>query len=159
MTTRVAAGALVCAFGGFVGADFLHALGASYAYQISRGGTAVDTKGRRHTAREYPDQHAPWNFGDRVAVAAPQYPLEDRAGHRQGTGFFRIMIDPKTGTVTQVTILRSSGWASLDTAATAALRRWRWRPNKWKEVDVPVTFQMVPRALTTPPPGAVHLPP
>jgi len=105
MTNRVvAAKTLVFAFYAFVSADLLNAQGGSYAYQESKGGTAVDVKGLRHTAREYPGQHAPWNFADRIAAAAPQYPFEDRARHHQGSGFFRIVIDPKTGAVTEYPI-------------------------------------------------------
>jgi protein TonB len=135
----------------------LHAQGGSYAYQNSRGGTAVDVKGRRHTASEYPGQRAPWNFADRIAAVAPQYSAEARLRHLQGTGFFRIVIDVKTGAVTQVVTLRSTGWAYLDAAAIAALRRWRWKPGTWKEVDVPVVFQMG-GAVTAPPPGGIALP-
>src|SRR5436305_5142485 len=159
MTNRVvAAKTLVFAFYAFVSADLLDAQGGSYAYQESKGGTEVDVKGLRHTAREYPGQHAPWNFADRIAAAAPQYPFEDRARHHQGSGFFRIVIDPKTGAVTQVTILRSTGYATLDAAAIAPFRRWSWKRGTWKEVDVPVTFQRASRPGTTPPPGVINLP-
>ena|SRR5438105_2800574 len=131
--------------------------GGSFAYQNSRGGTAVDVRGVRHKADEYPAQHAPWNFADRVAAAAPQYPFADRARHNQGSGFFRIIIDPKTGAATQVTPLKSTGFASLDAAANAGLRRWRWKPHTWKEVDVPVTFQLRRVPLTKSPPGTLSL--
>jgi TonB family protein len=158
MTKHLATQGLVCALCVLVGAEMLHAQGGSYAYQNSRGGTAVDIKGRRHTASEYPGQRAPWNFADRIAAAAPQYPVEARLRHVQGTGFFRIFIDVKTGAVTQVATLRSTGYVSLDTAAIAALRRWRWKPGTWKEVDVPVAFQMGSGPVTAPPPGGIALP-
>jgi TonB family protein len=134
-------------------------LGGSFAYQNSRGGTAVDVRGVRHNADQYPGMHAPWNFSDRVAAAAPQYTFYDRARRNQGSGFFRIIIDPRTGATTQVTPLKSTGFASLDAAAIAGLRRWRWKPHTWKEVDVPVTFQLANVPVTKSPPGTLPLSP
>jgi TonB family protein len=160
MTTRGAIQILLFSSCTVATVHLLHAeRGGSYAYQIPTGGTAVDTKGKRHTAREYPSQRAPWNFADRIAAVAPDYPRADRASRHQGTGFFCILIDLKSGVPTQVTALRSTGYATLDACAIAALRRWRWKRGTWKEVDVPVTFEMAPRAGTTPPPGTLHLPP
>ena len=120
--------------------------------------TAVDIKGIRHTASEYRDHRPPWNFADRVKAVGPEYPLADRASYHQGSGLFRIVIDPKTGIATQVTVLRSTGYVSLDGCAIAALRRWRWKPGTWKEVDMPITFEMVSRPPTSLPPGATRLP-
>src|SRR5205807_1901246 len=100
-----------------------------FAYQESKGGTAVDVKGVRHTAREYPGHYAPWNFADRMKAVAPEYPFGDRARHRQGSGFFAVFIYPKTGVVTQVTIIKSTGHPSLDRSAIDALRRFRWKPG------------------------------
>jgi protein TonB len=131
----------------------------SYAYQLPKGGVAVDVNGKRHTGKEYPKYEAPWNFADRIATVAPTYPLKDRASRHQGDGFFRIVIDPAHGTVAQVIILKSTRYESLDECAVSALRRWRWKPNTWREVEVPVTFSIAPRAGTTPPPNTIHLPP
>ena len=156
MTRRIAVS--LCLLGALASTDYAYAERGSYAYQKPKGGTAIDIKGKRHTASEYPNQQAPWNFRDRIAAAAPTYPLEDRARRHQGTGFFRIIIDPKTGGVIQVTVVRSTGYVTLDACAVAALRRWRWKRGTWKEVDLPVTFEMAPRAGTTPPPGTIPLP-
>jgi TonB family protein len=134
------------------------AQGGSVAYQNSTGGTAVDIKGVRHTAREYRGHRAPWNFADRMKAVGPEYPRADRVSYHQGSGFFRVTIDPKTGTAAQVTVLRSTGYATLDSSAMVALRRWRWKPGTWKEVDIPVTFQMASGPPRTLPPGAIPLP-
>ena len=99
---------------------------------------------------------APWDFGDRIATAAPDYPREDRGLRHEGEGFFRVAIDPKTGVPTQVSVLKSTGYARLDVAAITALRRWRWKPGTWKEVDLPVKFTM--SGTGRPPPGAIRLP-
>jgi len=58
------------------------------------------------------------------------------------TGAVLISIDPKTGCAASVAVARSTGVKALDDSAVAALRKWCWKPGKWKEVDVPVTFTM-----------------
>jgi TonB family protein len=158
MTRRFATQAVVAALCMLIMANLLLASSGSYAYQNSKGGTAVDAKGVRHTAREYPNQHAPWNFADRIYAVAPDYPLQDSAKYHQGKGVFRVMIDLKTGTVALVRILRSTGYTTLDASAIASLRHWRWKRGTWKEIDLPVTFKMAPRAGTIPPPNTIHLP-
>ena len=57
---------------------------------------------------------------------------------------FRLTLDLKTGTVSKVTVLQSTGAAMLDASAIEAFRRWQWKPGKWKEIDMPITFTMRP---------------
>jgi TonB family protein len=105
-------------------------------------GSAVDVKGQRHVApagREYP-----W-LSDRTFFTEPDYTYEDRVEHRQGTGLFRMIIDSQTGTVTQVKVIRSTGFPSLDYRAMGALHKWRWKPGTWQQVDMPVTFTLARR--------------
>src|SRR5260370_40623716 len=87
--------------------------------------TAVDVKGVRHTALEYRDHRPPWNFADRIKWVAPEYPFADRHSNHHGSGLFRITIDPKTGAAAHLTVLRSTGYASLDNSAMLPLGRWR----------------------------------
>jgi TonB family protein len=51
-----------------------------------------------------------------------------------------MMIDFKTGKVTDVLILKSTGSDALDREAIFALRRWRFKPGKAHQVDLPITF-------------------
>ncbi len=126
-------------------------------YQLSKGGTAIDVRGIRHWGREYPKYRAPWNFADRLAAVAPEYPTLDRHSHHRGVGFFRIFIDPTRGTVSNVAILKSTGYASLDNDAVAALRHWRWKAGTWKEVDLPVEFRLTLGPPPNPPAGSIPL--
>jgi TonB family protein len=104
--------------------------------------SAVDAAGKRHLAsREFPGLREPW-IRDRLKFVAPVYSYGDRLTRRQGAGLFRVYIDLKTGFVTQVAVVRSTGFWSLDTSAVNALNKWRWRPGTWKEVDMPVRFAM-----------------
>jgi len=113
------------------------------AQQIVAG--AVDIKGQRHFgSRDFPGLYTPW-IADRIAYRHPEYPYEDRARYHQGDGLFRIVLDPKTGLITQVTVIKSTGFASLDNSAIAAIRKWRWKPGRWKAVDMPIRFSMTSR--------------
>jgi TonB family protein len=51
-----------------------------------------------------------------------------------------MIIDFKTGKVTSVAILKSTGSDPLDREAVFALRQWRFKPGKLRKVDMPITF-------------------
>jgi TonB family protein len=129
---------------------------ARAAYLSSTGTSAVDAKGIRHRSEEYSRKLPPWMV-DCVSTLSPDYPLSDRASRHEGSGYFQVMLDVKTGAVTRVIVLKSTGFSALDVSAVLALRRWTWRPGKWKEIDMPVTFTL---SRTKPhiPPGSVPLP-
>jgi TonB family protein len=125
---------------------FFVALLVGYAVGIAaaRGqhltGSAVDINGKRH----FPDpgsKSTPWG-SDLVSSPQPLYPYGDRAKQNQGEGLFRVSLNPNSGSVTKVTMIRSTGFATLDSSALTAIRQWRWKPGKWKEVDVPIIFTM-----------------
>jgi TonB family protein len=121
-------------------ACMLQLVSALHAQQIVA--SAVDTSGKRHLgSREFPGLTEPW-IHDRVKFVAPEYPYDDRAKHHQGDGLFRISIDVKTGLITRVSIVKSTGFRSFDTSAVTAIRKWRWKPGTWREVDIPIRFTM-----------------
>ena len=102
----------------------------------------MDAAGKRHLgSSEFPGRDAPW-IRDRLKFVAPVYSYGDRLTRRQGEGLFRLYIELKTGFVTHVAVVKSTGFWSLDTSAVNALNKWRWRPGRWKEVDVPLRFVM-----------------
>ena len=129
---------------------------AHSAYLESGSTSAVDLKGKRYNGSNYPGRLPPWML-DRTKSVAPDYPYRERALHHSGSGDFRLIVDTRTGAVTQVIVLRSTGFAGLDNCAIAALRQWRWRPGKWKVIDTPVIFR-VSSAEPHLPPGSVRLP-
>lgn len=59
----------------------------------------------------------------------PAYPREARERRQEGTVRLRVLVDPK-GRPIEVQIAASSGVASLDAAAVAAVRRWRFSPAR-----------------------------
>lgn len=116
--------------------------------------SAVDARGVRYRSDNYPGRIPPW-LADRVQVFAPDYPYADIRQHREGVGLFRLTLDLKTGVVTRVVTLKSTGFSTLDGCAITSLRRGRWKPGKWKEMDIPVGFQLSWGSL----PPASHMSP
>jgi TonB family protein len=103
--------------------------------------SAVDNSGKRFTERQLAKAEAPWEK-DVTKAVKPEYPYEERAKKHTGAGLFRMDIDLKTGAVRQVTVVRSIEYNRLDEAAKHALVQWRFRPNSWRELSLPVNFVM-----------------
>ena len=104
-------------------------------------GSAVDSQGVRHRTRDY-GRTTPPSLNERIEAFAPDYPYADQTQRREGTGLFRLVLDLKTGYVTQVAMLKSTGFVTLDRCAVKALQGWRWRPGRWREIDMPVKFTL-----------------
>jgi TonB family protein len=118
--------------------------------------TAVTSTGEHLSRRQFGHKQPSW-MKDLVKQPGPEYPYQARAHHWQGSGLFRIDIDVKTGVPRQVTIVHSTGTSMLDTAAMRALKKWRFKPETWKSIDIPVTFEMgYPAAI--PSSGPINLP-
>jgi protein TonB len=71
---------------------------------------------------------------------APDYPAFARRRNIEGTVLVRIDVDA-SGTATHCAVVASSGCTSLDFAALAAARRWRF-VNGPGSVEVPFVFQI-----------------
>jgi len=70
----------------------------------------------------------------------PKYPLEARAKGLTGRGSAEVKVNPWTGYVTSVWMLKSTGHQILDNAAVEAFRQWRFRPRTVTAVDISVQF-------------------
>jgi TonB family protein len=122
------------------------------------GTSAVDTNGLRHRGVDYAGKRPPWQH-DMIKAVAPIYPDRDRILRHQGEGLFQLMLDLKTGSVTKVTVIKTTGFPALDTSAVTSLRQWRWKPGKWREIDVPVRFTTILSSYYRAQAGVVQLPP
>ena|SRR5438552_3318949 len=122
------------------------------------GMSAVDTNGARHRGFDYLGKHPPWQH-DMIKAVAPNYPDRDRILRHKGEGLFQLTLDPKTGSVTKVTVTKSTGFQTLDTSAVASLYEWRWKPGKWREIDIPVRFTTMLSYYYRSQAGVVQLPP
>jgi TonB family protein len=116
--------------------------------------TAVDAAGVQHSAGDYPKGNVPWIQDLRRPWARPEYPSQERALHHVGAGLFHLELDLRSGVVVSVSILQSTGFKALDESAVVALSRWRWKPGRWKEIEMPVRFTMsqtsIPEHPSTP---------
>src|ERR1700736_1893894 len=116
---------IVSSFGAYsIASSALAAQGSEAFLSQGQPTSAVDAKGVRHSARSR--QPAPW-LDDRVKAVAPEYPYADRAQHHVGIGRFHLLLNLKTGSVASVTVIKSTGFPTLDAAAIVALRQWRWK--------------------------------
>jgi TonB family protein len=124
----------------FTCATILDSKAASAVAYPSPTSAAIDAKGVAYLGTQYQGP-PPW-MDDVIHSVTPDYPYRARAVRQQGTGLYRLILDLKTGAVIRVTIIRSTGFGKLDDSVIAALRQWRWKPGKWKEIGLPVTFTL-----------------
>ena len=104
--------------------------------------SAIDAKGVRYVIRT--DRGRPPWRGDLIFAPKPRYPDEDRQKHHEGEAVIRLEIDLKTGNVAYFTLLKSTGFPNLDEVTVRALTRWRFKPGRWKQVELPVVFTFHP---------------
>lgn len=77
----------------------------------------------------------------------PTYPAFARRLGQEGRVIVRVRVLP-TGTIGTAEIARSSGYAVLDEAALATIKRWRFRPAQQSgqsvdaTLDVPISFRL-----------------
>jgi TonB family protein len=89
--------------------------------------------------------------GDILYKVGPGYPHRLQSARIGGAGRFRMMVDFKTGKVTDVLILKSTGSDALDREAIFALRQWRFKSEKVRTIDLPITFHNGSEPLVLPP--------
>jgi len=58
----------------------------------------------------------------------------------EGKGRFRLTINPKSGEVDEVKIVKSCGYKELNELGAKALLQWRFQPGTHSPVEVPVEF-------------------
>ena len=78
-----------------------------------------------------------------VSATRPEYPYEARSQKITGEGIALMTVDPVSGSVADVTMLKSTGSPVLDNATLSGFRRWRFKPGSPSKVRVPITFTMM----------------
>jgi Gram-negative bacterial TonB protein C-terminal len=97
---------------------------------------AVDVKGVRYLSGRN-GANMIW-LRDILSSPKPDYYKEDGRLLRDGVAIFRLTLDPATGCVREVTVIQPSEFTTLDGCAVKALRSWRWKPGRWKEIEMPM---------------------
>lgn len=77
-----------------------------------------------------------------VYAPTPRYPQEAWDRHWTGEGIFRLHIDPTSGQVKEIKILKSTGHRLLDIRLLQALVQWRFRRDAPEYIDVPISCRM-----------------
>lgn len=75
-----------------------------------------------------------------IKKVEPEYPLGFVVHLAEGKGRFRLTINPKSGEVDEVKIVKSCGYKELNELAAKALLQWRFQPGTHSPVEVPVEF-------------------
>jgi len=75
-----------------------------------------------------------------IKKVEPEYPPGYVVHGAEGKGRFRLTINPKSGEVDEVKIVKSCGYKDLNELAAKALLQWRFQPGTRGPVEVPVEF-------------------
>ena len=75
-----------------------------------------------------------------IKKVEPEYPAGYVLHMAEGKGRFRLTINPKSGEVDEVKIVKSVGYKDLNELAAKALLQWRFQPGTRGPVEVPVEF-------------------
>jgi len=78
-----------------------------------------------------------------AAIYAPQPKYPDFALRHgwAGRGLFLCKLRPN-GTVSSVTVLKSTGHDVLDQSGIVAFQQWRFKPGQGKSIEIPLNFLM-----------------
>ena len=75
-----------------------------------------------------------------IKKVEPEYPPGFVLHGAEGRGRFRLTINPKSGLVDEVKIVKSCGYKDLNELAAKALLQWKFQPGTPGPVEVPVEF-------------------
>jgi hypothetical protein len=70
----------------------------------------------------------------------PTYPKDVIRTGAGGKGLFRLTIDPKTGRVTEVKVLKHLSLVLLDELSAKAFLQWRFKPGTITSATIPIEF-------------------
>ena len=77
-----------------------------------------------------------------VKKIEPEYPMGFVIHGAKGRGIYRLTINPKSGLVDEVKIVKGTGYRELNELAAKALLQWQFQPGTHSPVEVPVDFDI-----------------
>jgi TonB family protein len=75
-----------------------------------------------------------------IKFVYPEYPPKLRMLGLNGKGLFLLKVNPKTGDVDEVKVLKSARYSILNEFAAKAFFQWKFQPGVATEVRVPCEF-------------------
>jgi TonB family protein len=69
-----------------------------------------------------------------------EYPAKLRAYGWNGKGLFLLKVNPRTGDVDEVKVLKSTGHVLFNELSAKAFFQWKFQPGSAAQVQVPVEF-------------------
>ena len=78
---------------------------------------------------------------DTLTAPDPEYPIKCQHLGYQGQGLYRLVVNPKTGVVDEVKVMKSTHHRELDASAVMTLFNWKFRPGI-NHRDLLVVFQL-----------------
>ena len=78
---------------------------------------------------------------DTLAAPDPDYPIKAQHLGYQGQGLYRLIINPKTGIVDEVKVIKTTGHRELDANAIMTLFNWKFRPGV-NHRDLLIVFEL-----------------
>jgi TonB family protein len=78
---------------------------------------------------------------DTLTAPDPDYPIKAQHLGYQGQGIYRLIINPKTGIVDEVKVMKTTGYRELDANAVMTCFNWKFRPGV-NHRDVLIVFQL-----------------
>lgn len=120
-------------------------------FQITSGST-VRYKGKPYKALTYQDHRARgdpkpkrvfyFDVSEYLPTysVSPEYPREARDKGLVGKGMAVAKVDPATGHVTSVSMVKRTGHDILDNAVLRAVQQWRYRPGGITSSEIPIQF-------------------
>ena len=76
-----------------------------------------------------------------ISAPLPDYPYEARRRNLAGSGICVVSVDSATGTVTNASMVQSTGSPLLDKLTIQTFKSWRFKPGTVSEVRVPISYE------------------
>lgn len=95
------------------------------------------------TSQAAPNAFIPPKYKDTILYAPmPDYPMQARNRYTVGTqGIYRLKINPQTGKVEEVGVMKRANWGALNATMVMDLVKWRFKPGTINQIDIPVVFE------------------
>jgi len=75
-----------------------------------------------------------------IKFVHPQYPAKFAPYAWSGKGVFLLKVNPRTGDVEEVKVLKTTGHVLLNEMSAKAFFQWKFQPGGATQVQVPVEF-------------------